>query len=67
MSRTGRPATGKTPHRTVRIGDPVWLPAQAIAAARGETMTAVIERALRRYINQHTPPAHDTRPDDTPS
>lgn len=41
-----------TPGRTVRIPEDVWKAAQARAAERGETMTAVIERALKRYIRQ---------------
>jgi hypothetical protein len=53
MTQRGRPATGKTPHRTIRIPDHVWKPAQEIAAGRGETITEVIERALRNYIGRH--------------
>ena len=48
----GRPATGKTPVRTTRIG-PIWDEAAAIAAERGETMTAVVERGLQRYVTRH--------------
>lgn len=48
-----RPATGQTPSRNVRIPDHVWDAAKAIAAERGETLTAVIEAALRRYISRH--------------
>lgn len=48
----GRPATGVTPKRNIRIGQ-VWDDAAAIAAARGETMTAVVERGLERYIQRH--------------
>lgn len=47
--RPGRPATGQTPTRSVRVGD-VWDRAREIAARRGETMTAVITRALEAYI-----------------
>lgn len=50
-----RPATGRTPIRNVRISDRVWDEAKAIAAERGETLTAVIEQALRRYIQRHGP------------
>lgn len=50
--RPGRPRTGVTPGRCVRVGQ-VWDDAAAIAAARGETMTAVIARALERYVVRH--------------
>lgn len=49
-----RPATGKTPIRNVRSPDNVWLTAKRIAENRGETLTAVIDRALRRYIRDHS-------------
>lgn len=48
----GRPRTGVTPKRNVRIGQ-VWDDAARIAAARGETMTAVIDRLLQRYVARH--------------
>lgn len=48
----GRPATGVTPKRNIRVGS-TWDEAAGIAAARGETMTAVIERALQRYVARH--------------
>lgn len=48
--------TGTTPKRNLRVGE-IWDEAEAIAKARGETMSDVvkpmIERGLRRYINQH--------------
>jgi hypothetical protein len=50
--RPGRPATGVTPKRNIRVGA-VWDEAAAIAARRGETMTAVVEAALRRYVQRH--------------
>lgn len=50
--RPGRPATGKTPVRSIRIGD-VWDQAKVIAEQRGETITSVIERALTEYVNTH--------------
>ena len=43
--RPGRPATGQTPVRTVRIGS-VWDRCAELAAERGEKMTALVERAL---------------------
>jgi predicted HicB family RNase H-like nuclease len=42
-----------TPNRTVRIPDEVWESAQRVAADRGETMTAVIIRALVRYVREY--------------
>lgn len=50
--RPGRPATGQTPVRTLRLG-PVWDEAKAIADERGDKMAIVIEEALRRYIRRH--------------
>jgi predicted transcriptional regulator len=41
-----------TPVRTVRVPDEVWEAAQRIAADRGETVTDVIMRALRRYVRE---------------
>jgi hypothetical protein len=48
-----RPATGKTPLRNVRIPANVWDEAKAIAEKRNETLTSVIDAALRRYITRH--------------
>lgn len=39
----------KTPPRSVRIPDPIWLAAKTRADAEGTTLTAVILRALTRY------------------
>lgn len=38
--------------RTLRIG-PVWDDARHVAAERGETITTVVERYLRRYVAAH--------------
>lgn len=38
-----------TPIRTVRVPDDVWQAAQDRAAENGETVSAVIVRALKRY------------------
>jgi len=35
--------------RSVRVPDDVWKAAQEKAAEKGETVSAVIVRALRRY------------------
>jgi hypothetical protein len=54
--RRGRPATGVTPKRNLRIGA-VWDEAEQVAHARGEKISDVvrpiIERGLKRYIRQH--------------
>ena len=50
----GRPRTGVTPKRNIRVGT-IWDTAAEIAASRGETMTAVVERALQRYVSRHRP------------
>jgi len=39
----------RIPLRTVRVSDKVWKAAQAKAAEREESVSAVIVRALRRY------------------
>jgi hypothetical protein len=44
----GRPATGQTPVRTVRIGA-AWDEARANAEADGEKFADVLERLLHRY------------------
>lgn len=49
----GRPATGKTPNRNIRIADDVWNPAKEIAEVEGTNITAVIKAALRRYVARH--------------
>jgi hypothetical protein len=50
--KPGRPRTGVTPKRNIRVGQ-VWDDAAALAAARGETMTAVVERALKHYVTRY--------------
>ncbi|GAB3867454.1 hypothetical protein GCM10028801_41510 [Nocardioides maradonensis] len=41
-----------TPIRTFRAPDEEWDLALRIAASRGETVTDVLRRALRRYIRE---------------
>jgi hypothetical protein len=41
-----------TPARGVRIPDALWRAAQARAAERGETVTAVNTRAIERYVKR---------------
>ncbi|GAB3817609.1 hypothetical protein [Micromonospora zhanjiangensis] len=47
--RPGRPATGKTPTRSMRLG-PNYDRAKAKAKANGETISAVVERLLAEYV-----------------
>ena len=42
-----------TPVRTVRVDRDLWATAKAIAGSRGETISAVINDALRRYVKRH--------------
>src|SRR5882724_13416516 len=51
--QVGRPATGKTPHRTVRVPDGIWHLAQVITAGREETITDVVVRGLHDYVKRH--------------
>jgi hypothetical protein len=46
------PNQPSTPNRTLRIPDEEWETARRIAADRGETVTDVVRRALRRYIRE---------------
>lgn len=41
----GRPPTGQTPKRYIRAGD-IWDRLSELAHERGETMTALVHRAL---------------------
>jgi hypothetical protein len=49
--RRGRPATGVTPKRNIRLGA-VWDEAAAAAEQDGETMTAFVDRALRAELRR---------------
>ena len=42
-----------TPLRNVRVSDDVWLAARKVAAARGETVSDVVVRALERYVRRN--------------
>lgn len=43
---------GPTPHRTFRIPDEEYTPARLKAKGRGETVTDVVRRKLREYIQE---------------
>lgn len=50
--RPGRPVTtGKTPKRNLRVGE-LWDEAAAVAEGRGETMTALVIRAVERELER---------------
>lgn len=44
------PNAPKTPTRTIRVADDLWLAVQRKAASEGVTITSVILRALEDYI-----------------
>lgn len=48
--KRGRPATGETPNRTVRVPDDVWNEAKRKAAEEGKTVSDVVNECLRRYL-----------------
>lgn len=41
--------------RTFRIGLAEWEAAKSVADARGESLSAVIRDALKRYVTRHAP------------
>ena len=47
----------KTPLRSVRVPDDIWHAAQERADAEGQTVTAVIVAALRRYASGRPKPS----------
>ena len=48
QARPGNPA------RAVRVEDELWNAAKAIAAERGDDLSAIMRDALRRYVKRHT-------------
>ena len=50
--KRGRPATGQTPNRTVRVPDEVWEEAKRLAAEEGKRVSDVVNDCLRRYIQR---------------
>jgi predicted HicB family RNase H-like nuclease len=46
------PNAPKTPLRSFRIPDEVYKAAQAKAAAKGESVSDVVRRALERYVKR---------------
>ncbi|SFO14217.1 hypothetical protein SAMN04489713_104253 [Actinomadura madurae] len=50
--KRGRPATGKTPNRTVRVPDEVWNEAKEKAEREGKNVSDVVNDCLRRYLRK---------------
>lgn len=55
--KVGRPATGQTPVRTLRLGA-IWDEAKAAAEADGENLTSLVERAIRRELDRRAKRLH---------
>lgn len=49
--RVGRPATGVTPKRNIRVGE-IWDEAAERALAEGENMAGLVTRLLHRYVEE---------------
>lgn len=45
-----RPATGKTPKRSVRIDDARWAAAKAKAEREGKTVSDVLKECIDKYV-----------------
>jgi hypothetical protein len=45
-----------TPGRSIRVPDELWDALRARADERGETVTAVVLRALRAYLREYDEP-----------
>jgi predicted HicB family RNase H-like nuclease len=39
--------------RNVRVADPLWLAARAVAEQRGESLSDVLRAALEEYVKQY--------------
>jgi predicted HicB family RNase H-like nuclease len=46
------PNQWKTPARSVRVRDELWNAAKVAAEERGESISAVLVRALREYVQR---------------
>lgn len=49
--KRGRPATGQTPHRGVRVSDEVWKKATEKAAKEGRSVSDVVRECLDKYTD----------------
>lgn len=52
MQRHGGDMSRGTANRNVRVEDELWEEAKAVAKLKGETLSDVIRRALRKYIEE---------------
>jgi hypothetical protein len=52
VSKRGRPKTGETPRKTVRVPDAVWDEAKAKAEAEGKTVSDVVNDCLRSFLRK---------------
>lgn len=50
----GRPKTGKTPNRTVRVPEERWKQAKEKAEAEGKSVTDVVNECLEKYVKKKT-------------
>lgn len=50
------PNAPKTPTRTIRVADSLWLAVQKKAAKEGVTVTSVIVKALEEYVDKTDEP-----------
>lgn len=59
------PNQPKTPLRSFRVPDELWMPARDKAHREGITITDVLQRALREYLgaDTQTPPGERGNPD----
>lgn len=48
--KKGRPATGETPNRTVRVSDGLWNAAKDKAEEEGTTVSDVVNTCLTKYV-----------------
>lgn len=46
----------------MRVTDELWQEAKRVASDNGETVTDVINRALRRYVREHPLPGSEFDP-----
>jgi predicted DNA binding CopG/RHH family protein len=46
------PNAPKTPTRTIRVADDLWVSVQKKAATEGVTVTSVIIKALEEYLDK---------------
>lgn len=47
-----QPAPGNRGHYISSIPDPLWARVQAVAAERGESVSAAVRRALEEYVGR---------------